>query len=71
MKNYWDKLTSIIPEYGYAPKFIKSYLIVKESKLVETQNLSTNSSRKITTEGKTHLGGFIESIEYCNEYTID
>ena len=30
MKNYWDKLTAIGPEYGYFPKPTKYYVVVKE-----------------------------------------
>ena len=36
--------------------------------MMEAQNWFANSRVKITTEGKTHLGAVIESIEYCNEY---
>ena len=38
IKDYWDKLTAIGQKYGYFPKPTKSYLIVKEKKLMETQN---------------------------------
>ena len=30
IKNYWGKLTAIAPKYGYFPKPMKFYLIVKE-----------------------------------------
>ena len=30
IKDYWDKLTTIGPKYGYFPKSTKSYLIVKK-----------------------------------------
>ena len=36
IKDYWDKLTAIGQKYGYFPKPTKSYLIVKEKKLMET-----------------------------------
>ena len=39
IKDYWDKLTVTVPKYSYFPKPMKSYLIVKEKKLMEPQNL--------------------------------
>ena len=42
IKGYWDKLTAIGPKYDY---FSKSYLIEKESKLMEAQKLFANSRR--------------------------
>ena len=30
IKNFWDKLSTIGPKYGYFPKFTKSYLILKK-----------------------------------------
>ena len=52
IKDYWDKLTAISPKYRYFPKPTKSYLIVKEKKLKEAQNLFANSGVNITSEGK-------------------
>ena len=47
--------------YGYFPKPTKSYLIVKEKKMMEAQNLFANSRVDITAEGKRHLGAVIGS----------
>ena len=30
IKNFWDKLSTIGPKYGYFPKSTKSYLILKK-----------------------------------------
>ena len=59
IKNYWDTLTVSGPKYGYFPKPTKSYLIVKEKKLVEVQVLFANSVANITAEGKRPLGAVI------------
>ena len=40
IKNYWDKLTATDPKYGYFPKATKSFLIVKENKLIKAQTLA-------------------------------
>ena len=52
IKNYWDKLTTTDPKYGYFPKPTKSYLIVEENKLIKAQTLVTNSRVNITIERK-------------------
>ena len=67
IKDYWDKLTAIGPKYGYFPKPTKSYLIVKEKKLMEAQNLFANSRVKPQRQKK-HFGAVIGSIEYRDEY---
>ena len=68
IKDYWDKLTAMGPKYGYFPKPTKSYLIVKEKKLIEAQNLFTDLRGNITAEGKRYLGAFIGSTEYRDKY---
>ena len=71
IKDYWDKLTAISPKCGYFLKPTKSYLIVKEKKLIEAQNLFSNSKVNITAEGKRHLGAVIGSAEYRDEHVKD
>ena len=68
IKDCWDKLTAMGPKYGYFPKPTKSYLIVKEKKLIEAQNLFTDLRGNITAEGKRYLGAFIGSTEYRDKY---
>ena len=68
IKNYWEKLTAFDPKYDYFPKPAKSYLIVKEQKLMEAWNLFNNSRVNITAEGKSHLGGDSGSAEYRDDY---
>ena len=48
IKDYWDKLTAISPKYDYFSKSTKSYLIVKESKLMEAQKLFAHSRVNIS-----------------------
>ena len=52
IKDYWNKLTVIGPKYDYFRKPMKSYLIVKESKLMEAQKLFAYSRVNIIADGK-------------------
>ena len=52
IKDYWDKLTATGAKYGYFPKPTKSYLIVKEKKMMEAQNLFSNSRVNIQLKEK-------------------
>ena len=71
IKDYWDKLRATGPKYGNFPKPTKSYLVVKEKKLMEAEKLFTNSRVNITAEGKRHLGAVIGSTQYRDEYVKD
>ena len=71
IEDYWDKLTALGPKYGYLPKPMKFYLIVKENKLMKVQKLFANSRVNITAEGKRQLGAVVGSAEYRDEYVKD
>ena len=71
IKDYWDKLTAIAPKYGCFPKSTKSYLTVRENKLMEAQKLFANSRVNIIAEGKWQLNAVIGSTEYRDEYVKD
>ena len=64
IRDYWGKLTVLVPKYGYFPKASKSYLTVKEDKL-------NNANVNITMQGKRYLGAVIRSNEYREEYVKD
>ena len=71
IKDYWSQLTSIGPKYGFFPKALKYFLIVKEDQLPNATTLFDNSNVNITVEGKKHLGGIVESGIYKGEYVDD
>ena len=65
IKEWWDKLCTIGPSYGYHPNPSKTVLIVKDtSQLQEATALFEGSGVKITDQGERHLGAVVGTPEY-------
>ena len=62
-KDYQGELTAIGSKYSNFPKPVKSYLMVKEKKLMDVQKLFANSRVSITAERKRQFGALIGSTE--------
>ena len=52
LKQWWDQLENIGPNYGYVVNPTKTWLIVKETFLSEANEIFKNTNICITTEGK-------------------
>ena len=64
IKNWWDNISQIGPEYGYFPNASKTSLIVKERNLERAKQLFQGTGVIITPEGKRSAIGshsFVES----------
>ena len=59
LKEWWDRIVKLGPDYGYYPNATKTWLIVKEDHLEEAKNQFKDSGVSITAEGKRHLGAAI------------
>ena len=70
IKDHWDKLTAIGPEYGYFPKPTKFYMIVKEKNWLKRKTYSL-IQEWISESKKRHLSAVIGSTEYPDEYVKD
>ena len=70
IKDHWDKLTAIGPEYGYFPKPTKFYMIVKEKNWLKRKTYSL-IQEWISELKKRHLSAVIGSTEYPDEYVKD
>ena len=55
IRNWWNNMTKIGPEYGYFPNASKTWLIVKEEHLEEAKQLFQDTGVKISYDGKSHL----------------
>ena len=56
IREWWDRLMSLGPSYGYLANPSKTWLIVKPKHLPEATKVFHDSGINITTEGKRHLG---------------
>ena len=65
IKNWWDTLTAIGPDFGYFPNAKKCWIIVKPESAKE---LFQSTAINVTTEGHKHLGALIGSEEYQKDY---
>ena len=69
LKQWWDGLAELGPDYGYFPNAIKTWLVIKEEHL-EAQELFQESGVSITTEGKRHLGAAVGTSQFVAGYVL-
>ena len=70
-REYWDKIASCGPKYGYFPKASKSWLIVKPQYEEKARELFSDTEVQITTSGQKHLGAALGSEEFKNQFVVD
>ena len=68
LRSWWNKIVENGPDFGYFPKASKTWLVVKEEKLNEAEELFRDTGIQITTEGRKYLGGFIGTQEGRENY---
>ena len=68
VKEWWMKLESRGPDYGYVTNAEKSVLLVKPSKMEEAKALFADTSIKVVSDGYRHLGAALGTEEFCTEY---
>ena len=66
--HWWNTLTTLGPLFGYYPIPTKCWLIVKPRMKDIALKTFGNTGINITEDGQRHLGVFIGSIEYCENY---
>jgi len=52
IKNWWDNISQIGPEYGYFPNASKTWLIVKEKNFEQAEQMFQGTGVVIAPEGK-------------------
>ena len=68
IKNFWNKLATIGPKYGYFPKSTKSYLIVNNNYRRDAKTIFTDTNINIITDGRKHLRAVVGSNTYKVQY---
>lgn len=68
LRDWWDELERIGPQYGYFPKATKTWLIVKEGKVEEAEKIFQGTKIQIASEGMKHLGAAIGSGTFKRKF---
>ena len=68
IRQWWDRLTTFGPMYGYFANGAKTSLLVKEEHAEEAKTAFEHTDVKITTIGKRYLGGAIGNDSFIEEY---
>ena len=68
LREWWNKLTSISPDFGYFPNAYKTCLTVKEGYKQEAASMYVWSEVVIAEEGKNYLGSAIGKRSFIESY---
>ena len=68
LRQWWNNLVSLGPDFGYFVNPSKTSLIVKEPHLAEATKHFQNTNICITTEGKQHLGAALGTEAFIHGY---
>ena len=68
LREWWDKIVSLGPAYGYYANPSKTWLVVKPDHLPLATEIFTGSGVNMSTEGKRHLGAAIGSRSFIDAY---
>ena len=52
LRNWWDKLTTVGPRYGYFPNPSKTWLVTKEGLGATTASIFASTGVKVTPDGR-------------------
>ena len=68
LKQWWDELERIGPDFGYFANASKSWLIVKEENMSDATNIFANTGIQITKEGRRSLEAALGTHSYTEEF---
>ncbi len=65
---WWKKLTTLGPRFGYSPNAMKTWLVTKEEHLTTATTQFANEGVNITSEGRPYLGAALGKPEFVSSY---
>ena len=68
VREWWNKLNTIGPRYGYYPNSKKTWLLVKGERCQEAEKMFQQSGVNITNSGRKYLGAALGNPEFVHEY---
>ena len=68
LREWWDRLLTTGPDYGYHPNASKTWLIAKEDKYDDACKIFDGTGVNITIEGRRLLGGALGTHSFVEEY---
>ena len=71
LKSWWNRLNIMGPKFGYHPNASKCWLIVKNPFESQARSVFSDTTVKITTDGKRHLGAVIGTEKYKFAYVSE
>ena len=67
LRDWWERLSTIGPSYGYFPNASKTWLVTKEGLLETARSIFADTGVNVTCNGRPYLGAAIGSEEYVAE----
>ena len=71
LREWWDKLSTIGPSFGYHANPSKTWLITKDHLIDEAQSTFSDTGINLTSEGRPYLGAPIGSEHFTNLYVTN
>ena len=68
LRRWWDNIVIVGPKLGHYPNVSKSWLVVKPIKEEKARQIFRDTNIKVTTEGRSYLGGYIGSESGQSKY---
>ena len=71
IREWWDKLKSLGPSFGYHVNASKTWLVTKECHLSEAKEIFQDAEIGITSQGRPYLGTAIGSADFIAKFVSD